>query len=235
MKPQDRVEQDLAPGRRIRRVVRRIVWAIGLPILSVVLAVAACSGWIHLEARGRLYSAVAAVPARPVAMVLGTTRWMPGGRINPFFSYRMDAAAELYHSGKVEYILASGDNREKNYDEPRTMQRALVERGVPEEAILLDEAGLRTLDSVVRCREVFGFDRIIIVSQAFHVPRALFLARHHGIDAVGYCARDVPFRHGYRTEVREWLARCKAILDVYILHTRPRTDPRENQTGAPAP
>ncbi len=118
--------------------------------------------------------------------------------------------------------LVSGDNRLKSYNEPKQMQAALLERGVPESAITLDYAGFRTLDSVVRSKAVFGQQKITIISQKFHNQRALFIANRRGVTAVGYNAKDVSFRLGIKIRLREYLARCKAILDIIILNKQPK-------------
>lgn len=102
------------------------------------------------------------------------------------------------------------------------MQAALLERGVPESAITLDYAGFRTLDSVVRSKAVFGQQKITIISQKFHNQRALFIANRRGVTAVGYNAKDVSFRLGIKIRLREYLARCKAILDIIILNKQPK-------------
>ncbi len=159
-------------------------------------------------------------PAR-VAVLLGTSQFLSNGQKNLYFEYRMNAAAELYESGKVQYILVSGDNRKKNYNEPVAMQNALIERGVPEDRIVLDYAGFRTLDSMVRARAVFGQSKFVVVSQKFHNERAVFIARSKGIEAFGYNARDVHVKAGFKTRVREVFARTKMMLDLYILRTEP--------------
>ena len=179
------------------------------------------NAWMLAASGPSTFTNVKAVPANDVALVLGTA---PRGRRwkNPFFEGRMDAAAELYRAGKVRHLLVSGDNHRKDYDEPTAMRDALVERGVPEDAITLDYAGFRTLDSVARAKVVFGMAKATIVTDRFHQPRSLFLARAHGLDAVGYCSRDVPFRWAKKTLAREVISRVKACLDVYIFHTEPR-------------
>ena len=116
----------------------------------------------------------------------------------------------------------SGDNSRKEYDEPTAMRAALMQRGIPDDAITLDYAGLRTLDSVARARSVFGQHRVAIVSDDFHVPRALFLAKHEGIEAVGFAGRPVPQEFSRTTRVREVAARIAAWLDVFIFHTEPK-------------
>ena len=140
---------------------------------------------------------------------------------DPFFTTRMEAAAALYHAGKVRHILVSGDNSTNNYNEPRDMRKKLLNLGVPKEAITMDFAGLRTLDSVIRSKEIFQQRKIIIVSQAFHNYRAIFIAQYHGIDAIAFNA-EYPAAATSKTLWREFFARPKAILDLYFLGTQPK-------------
>jgi SanA protein len=173
------------------------------------------------RAAGRMYLSVRKVPPRPVALLLGTSKYAARGRLNLFYLFRIRAAARLFHAGKVRAILVSGDNSTKRYNEPKTMKADLVKRGVPAKYITLDYAGRRTLDSVVRAKAVFGQRSITIVSQHFHSGRAIYIADAHGIDAVAYLARGVRGRSGLRIRLREVLARTRAFLDVNLLNTRP--------------
>lgn len=168
-------------------------------------------------AEDRMYSTVESVPYNKVALLLGTNPVNKWGHPNPYFTNRINTAAELYHAGKVDFIIASGDNHTRQYDEPTAMRDSLMAHGVPEDRIVLDFAGFRTLDSVVRAKEVFGCDTLTIVSQADHNARALYLARANGIEAVAVSA---PFRAGRlvrtRPALREWLARDKMMLDIWV-------------------
>lgn len=178
--------------------------------------------WVVLTTRGRMFDHLADVPARETALVLGTRRTLSDSHYpNPHFTHRIAAAAELYRAGKVKHLLVSGDNHVAGYDEPTDMKQALIEAGVPAKAIFLDYAGLRTLDSVVRAKDVFGQNRLVIVSERFHNYRALFISRHFGVDAIAYNAKDVPIQYSRRVKVREMLARVWAILDLYVFRTRP--------------
>ncbi|WP_417589361.1 SanA/YdcF family protein [Owenweeksia hongkongensis] len=161
------------------------------------------------------------LPATKVAVLLGTSSNLVNGGKNQYFENRMNAAAELYKSGKVEYLLVSGDNRQRNYNEPVAMQAALIKRSVPQDKIVLDYAGFRTLDSMVRAKRVFGQSKFIVVSQKFHNERAVYIAHHRGIDAVGFNAADVEIAAGFKTQLREVLARFKMMLDLYLLKTEP--------------
>lgn len=204
------------------RTLKRVVLA-GLTLV----ALAALSLWgsdalVQHAASGQCYSSVTDLPSNKVGLVLGTIKTTKRSTVNLYFKYRMQAAAKLYHSGKVSHLLVSGDNHIHGYDEPSDMRDYLIELGVPAAAITLDYAGFRTLDSVVRAREVFGQAEFTIISQEFHNQRALFLAQSHGIDAVAYNARAVPVKYHKAGPVREAFARAKAVLDVYVLRTSPK-------------
>ncbi|MEX1189543.1 MAG: ElyC/SanA/YdcF family protein [Bacteroidia bacterium] len=162
------------------------------------------------------------VPHARVGLLLGTSKYNRSGNPNLFFRYRIEAAAELFKTGKVDYLLVSGDNRTLSYNEPRDMRKALLKRGIPDSAIYMDFAGLRTFDSVLRCKQVFGQQSFIIISQRFHLERALFIAHNEDIQAVGFAARDVNDPSGWTSGLREVFARSRAVLDVYLLNTKPR-------------
>ncbi len=186
---------------------------------------------VSADAQQFMYNKVSNVPAYKAGLVLGTSRFLDNGTENLFFTYRINAAVELYKAGKVQYLIVSGDNSQKNYNEAEDMHRALMEKGVPDSAIVNDYAGLRTLDSILRCKDIFGQSAFIIVSQPFHNERALYIARHHGIHAVAYNAYDIQGRYGYRTKVREVLARVKLMLDIHLLHTKPRFGGEKVEVG----
>lgn len=162
------------------------------------------------------YSSMEELPYNRVGLVLGTSKKVANGRANMYFTNRIAAAAALYQLGKIDYILVSGDNRQVTYNEPRDMLNALLEAGIPRERIVLDYAGFRTLDSIVRCKEVFGQDTYTIISQRFHNERAVFLAHAHGINAIAYNARDVERHNGLKTRIREVFARSKVFIDLLI-------------------
>lgn len=202
--------------KRKRKIIGRIFslrFFMGL-VVAFVFFIVASNLIIILSSEPYLYDRVEKIPESKTAVVLGTSRFLMGGAPNPFFHYRISAAAELFHAGKVKYLIVSGDNRNHNYNEPEQMRRELLKYNVPDSAIYLDYAGLRTLDSMVRAKEIFGQDTIIIVSQKFHNQRAVFLARAHGIKARGYNANDIDARSGIRTHTREIFARVKAFVDL---------------------
>lgn len=123
---------------------------------------------------------------------------------------------QLYQAKKIQYILVSGDNHRNDYNEPEEMKKALIKKGIPETSILMDYAGFRTLDSVVRAKTVFGKERFMIISQRFHNERALYLAQYNHIEAVGFNAQDVTAYYGLKTRVREYLARLKLFIDLWF-------------------
>lgn len=178
-------------------------------------------GHVAALATGRVFNSLDAVPKRDVALVLGTSKYA-NGRLNSFYAARIRAAAELYNAGKVDAILVSGDNGSEDYNEPAEMKADLVALGIPADYITADYAGFRTLDSVYRAEEVFGLETYTIVSQPFHLERALYLAGQRGQDAIGYAARGPSGYWGRRVRMREVLARALAVLDVEVLRREPR-------------
>jgi SanA protein len=171
-------------------------------------------------ARGRIYDDPALVPPTKVALVFGTTDRVDR-RENLYFRYRIDAAERLWKAGRIRTIIVSGDNSTKFYNEPEKMRLALIERGIPGDRIVCDFAGLRTLDSVARAKEVFGLSEMVFVSQRFQNERAIYLARAYGLEARGFNARDVATAGGLRTRLREVGARVLMWLDIHVLGTRP--------------
>ena len=169
------------------------------------------------------------LPRPATGLILGTSPRSHGAEPNPFFEGRMDAAARLYREGVLDRLLLSGDNRRADYNEPGAMRDALLARGIPAAAITLDYAGFRTLDSVIRAQKVFHTQNTLIVTDDFHLPRALFIAAEIGLPAVGFASAHVPLRRSIRTRVREIFSRARACLDLYVWKTQPRF------LGAPVP
>ena len=149
-----------------------------------------------------------------VGLLLGTSKNLKNGNKNDFFFNRIDATVQLFKSGKIKNIIISGDNSHTNYNEPLDMKVELVRNGIPDSVIYLDYAGFRTLDAVVRAKEIFGQSSYIVISQKFHNERAVYLARNYGIDAYGYNAKEVNAYKGFKTKLRELFARDKMFLDL---------------------
>ncbi|MFC8170724.1 vancomycin high temperature exclusion protein [Streptomyces sp. NPDC057235] len=196
------------------RARRRAVQAV---MAGAVLALLPAA-WMHTAAAGRLRT-TADVPARDVAVVFGAGLWK--GRPTPYLAHRLDTAAELYRTGKVRVLLVTGDNSRTSYDEPSAMRAYLIGRGVPDGRIVSDHAGFDTWDSCVRARRVFGVDRAVLVTQDFHVKRAVALCGRAGVDAYGVGAAEPHDLTWYYGTAREVLAAGKAALDAGL-----RPDPR---------
>lgn len=170
----------------------------------------------------QVYHSLDEIPPKNIGLVLGTSRYLQNGNRNMFFYNRIFAAVELYKKGKIKHILLSGDNRTIYYNEPRDMYNVLREMGIPKNAITLDYAGLRTLDSVVRCKEIFGQTSVTIITQQFHAYRAAYIANAHGLKANCYVA-DTPGNVNTKKVIyREYMARIKAIIDIYLLNAKPK-------------
>jgi len=178
-------------------------------------------------ARGKTYNDVQRISGKHVGLVFGCDDRFQD-RENLYFTYRMDAAAELWHAGKLHCLIVSGDNRSAQYNEPKKMKSALIARGVPAEKIVCDYAGLRTLDSVLRCQSIFGARQCLMISQQFQNERAIYIAQAHGMDVIGFNAKDVSGVGGRKTKWREFAARLMMWLDVHVLDTQPKHGgPRE--------
>lgn len=209
----------------MKTLVQKLWWhkrKVLLATVASVLLVLALNQWVVRSVDARVFADINALPTNEVGLVLGTGKYLASGNPNLHFQNRMDAAAALYHTGKVKHLLLSGDNHRVGYDEPTDMKESLLARGVPAEAMTLDYAGFRTLDSVVRAREVFGRAKLTIITDDFHTHRAVFLAQHKGIEAVAFSAAKVEMSRSVRSRVREVAARVKAVADLYVWHTKPK-------------
>ncbi len=160
------------------------------------------------------------VPERPVALVFGAGYW-PSGALSDILRDRLDASIELYRAGKVEKLLFSGDNRVVDYNEPAKMLEYALGQGVPREDVVLDYAGRRTYDTCYRAREIFGLSEAVLVTQRYHLPRAMQTCRALGLDAVGYVADRVPYVHIRWYTIRELPALWRAWVDLHITHPLP--------------
>lgn len=190
-------------------------------ILILIASVWIIDYWVTSSTRAQIYTDISEMPKNKVGLLLGTSKYLSNGGINPYYQYRINAAVALFNAGKIAYILVSGDNSAVNYNEPERMKRDLVARGIPEERVFLDHAGFRTLDSILRCKDVFGENNFTIISQPFHNERALFIANRKGISAVAYNAKDVDGQNGFKVLFREKLARVRMLFDL-LLNTQPK-------------
>ncbi len=192
--------------------LKRIFYS-GVALLLLVLLL---NYKVKHDVKESMYDNITETPSKKVGLLLGTAKYVKGGWINLYYTHRITAAVELYKAGKIEYILISGDNGRESYDEPTLMKEDLMAAGIPESAIYLDYAGFRTLDSLVRCKIIFGELDILVISQQFHNERAVYIARAKGMQAIGYNAQDVNAKYGFKTRIREYLARTKMFLDLWF-------------------
>lgn len=204
----------------LRRWFRRACWT----ALAALVSLVAMHQYVVWSIGDRVFT-VAQAPTRAVILVLGASV-RPDGQPSHMLSERLRATASLYFAGKAPKVIVSGDHGAKEYDEVKIMARFLEDAGVPARDIFLDHAGFRTLDSMYRAKSVFGVDSMLVVSNPFHVPRAVFLGRSQGIDVVGVAAE---YQRSYSTKTmlrhrgREVLARILAFCDVFFLGTQPKT------------
>ena len=197
--------------------VKLIIIGIFSAVIAVGIIIASCNMVVIYYSKDRLYDHVKDIPYKEVGLLLGTSPRTTNGHANIYYNYRIDAAVKLYKAKKIKIILISGDGKVKNYDEPKYMKRDLVRRGIPANKIILDKYGLRTYDSVIRAKDVYGYSEFTVISQKFHNERAVFLAGHNDIDAIGFNAKDAPNQKGksaQRMRIREIFAKVKVFVDL---------------------
>lgn len=176
---------------------------------------------IEKNAQGKTYAETKNIPKNKVGLLLGTSKLLKNGQINLYYKYRLNATIKLFKSNKIDFIVISGDNGSKIYDEPTDFKNDLVKAGIPENKIFLDYAGFRTLDSVVRVKEIFGQNSVTIISQQFHNERAIYLAEHFDIKAIGFNAKNISGTYGLKVQLREYLARVKVFVDI-VFNVEPK-------------
>ena len=195
--------------KRILNILKSFFTLVEIGVLLMILA----NVWVYALTNGRTYTRISKIPPRETALVLGTSPKMKSGVSNPYFTSRMDAAALLYHHGKIKKIIVSGE-KSPGYDEPFAMKNYLVyQEGVPERIIIEDPKGFKTQASISNCKNIYQQNDVIIVSQGFHNLRALFYARNNDMNALGFDAQDVLSNQSYyRNQSREFLARVLAVV-----------------------
>ncbi|MDR5859768.1 sanA-like protein [Halomonas eurihalina] len=197
-----------------------LMWLGGGTLLALLLFLAA-NLWVLTSTRGRIDLELVQCQPERVGIVFGTSHWTRSGARNPHFEGRMQAAASLVHDGRVLHLLLSGDNSTRYYNEPVTMWRDLRSREVPDTAMTLDYAGFSTFDTLARARDVFAVKRALLVTQSWHLPRALFIADALGIEARGCAAPERPSDSTLRLRAREWIARAATLGDIYLWGREP--------------
>lgn len=193
---------------------KKIIWLLFALIALAIGIMWIADSQIDKSVSGLVYVDLTSIPYNKVGLLLGTSRILGNGRPNYYFVNRIKATADLYHAHKIDYIVISGDNSRKDYNEPLDMKNELIKSGIPENRIYLDYAGFRTYDSVIRLDKIFGQKKFTIISQDFQNRRAIFISKHLGLDAIGYNAKDVDAYSGFKTKLREKFARVKVFLDL---------------------
>ncbi|HNP68028.1 MAG TPA: ElyC/SanA/YdcF family protein [Aequorivita sp.] len=202
------------------KIIKLYKWALLLSPF-VLFAIICLDTYVLLETENQTFQSTEEIPHNRVGLVLGTSKFMAYGDINLYYLYRIKAAEELFKAGKIDFILVSGDNGRIGYNEPLLFKKDLILLGIPEEKIVLDYAGFSTLDSVLRAQKIFGLDSFTVISQRFHNERAIFLAKQKGIAAISFNAETVAGKYSVKTELREYLARTKACLDI-VFDSQPK-------------
>ena len=192
----------------------RIFIIIFFLILGISLGV--INFMVYSTTKTQIYNNTNDIPKNKVGLLLGTSKYKDKAKqiINLYYQTRIDAAVALYMAGKIDYIIVSGDNSTKYYNEPELMKADLIARGVPATKIIMDNAGFRTLDSILRCRDIFGQNKFTIISQAFHNKRAVYIANHKALEVVAYNAEDGDAYWAVNT--REQMARIKMMIDILL-------------------
>ena len=198
------------------RKKRVFFYSILFAIISVVTIIYLCNKIIVDAAKDNLYSDVNKIPFNKVGLLLGANKYGGHGHNNPYYYYRIEAAIKLLNNAKIKYIIISGDNSRKDYNEPESMRSDLIKGGIDSTKIYLDNAGFRTFDSIIRLKAIFGQDSVTIISQQFHNERAIYTASRVGIIAIGFNAKEAGNVQGLETPWRERLARVKTFLDFWL-------------------
>ncbi|TCJ25466.1 sanA-like protein [Halomonas sp. GDM18] len=206
----------------MQRVIMRAGWTIVGLLAAGAMTVVGLNLWVVMATHDRIATSPLTCQSREVGIVFGTSHGLVGGGSNPHYQARLDTAAQLYRLRRVSNLLLSGDNRTRYYNEPMTMWRDLRARNVPQEFITLDYAGFSTFDTLVRAHKVFGVDEAVLVTQPWHLPRALFIADALGLEAVGCPAISERQPPGLKLMLREWLARAATVGDLYLWGRKPR-------------
>ncbi len=201
---------------------KKIILFFVISFLLFLISIVGSNYWVIDSTRSQLYSEIASTPQNDIGLLLGANKKSSRGGDNLYFKNRIKAAMDLFKAGKIKHIIVSGDNHIKEYDEATDMCDALIWEGVPDSCITLDYAGFRTFDSMVRCLKVFKQKNVTVISQEFHNQRAVFIGNYYKMNVIGFNAKDVPAKYSIKTAIREYFAKLKAVLDLYVFHTEPK-------------
>lgn len=210
---------------------RKMLWFILAPLAIVIVAIIICYSIVSINANGLTYDNVTDIKHNNIGLLLGTSPQTPDNEPNYYYINRIIATAELYNAGKIDTVIASGgdySSQPGRYNELVAMHDSLVAHGIPDSVIILDYDGTRTLNSIIKAKEVYGCDKITLISQKYHNERAIFLAKQNGIEAIGYNAAPSHIvTKRIKNESRELLARVKLFIDT-LIGTKPHFDTPKN-------
>ena len=195
--------------------MKKLKWILTVAIIGIAAVVLTANYKIERATDSLVYSNVNDIPYNKVGLLLGSSKYLKSGQPNPYFFNRIEAAVELYNAHKIDFIVVSGDNSTKNYNEPLDMKKELMKRGIPENRIYSDDAGFRTYDSVIRLYKIFGQTDFTVISQEFQNRRAIYIANYTGLHAIGFNAQDVNKYRGFKTKIREKFSRVKVFIDLW--------------------
>ena len=204
-----------------RTKIKKVLYFLGLLMVLILGLIFFVDFYVAYKTKEFTYNSTDEIPFKKVGLLLGTAKYQKLRGVNLYYQYRIDAAVNLYKSGKVSYLLISGDNAIMSYNEPIMMKKDLIKRGVPDSCIFLDFAGFRTFDSVVRAKKVFQQNSFTIISQQFQNERALFIAQKNHLDCVAINAKEVSRKYGLLVTIREKFARVKMMID-FIVGVKPK-------------
>lgn len=207
---------------RLRRRLQRLRRGVYIALLLSAAGIWLINNWVVNNSEAYVYESWSLLPDNEVGVILGTSPFTRKAEPNPLFYGRIQAAVQLFQLGKIKKIIVSGANPNATYNEPRQMRRELIKAGIPKEAITMDFAGFRTLDSIARAQAVFGLQNFTIITQTFYAYRAVFIAKKLHLQAAAYAPPSDELSIYTRTYWREIFARVKAVLDLYVLRTVPK-------------
>lgn len=214
-------ETNMSLSKNFKRRIKLTI-LIGLIFIFIsLIVIIGIDQYVTRSVKSKVFYSLENIPFNNVGLLLGTAKMLSNRHSNLYYKYRIEAAVKLFKAGKIRFILVSGDNSTRRYNEPTTIKKDLEFKGISADKIYLDYAGFRTLDSVVRSKQIFGQNSITIISQQFHNERAIFIAERKGINAIGFNAEDVNTYYGFKTKLREKFARVKMVIDL-VFNKQPK-------------
>lgn len=202
----------------IKKIKKTVVLTLFVTVITIFLNLV----WIYNSTKNSIYSDTTELPYNRVGLIPGCNKYVSNGVINTYYSQRINGAYKLFIMGKIDYILVSGDNAHASYDEPREMKRSLIELGIPKNKIYSDYAGFRTLDTIVRAKEVFKLDSVTFISQNFQNQRGVYIGSFRDLDVTAFNVDKDDSKNSIKTETREIFAKMKMLIDLHIISKEPK-------------